>query len=185
MSKRECICFAYFADNKFLGWYSDTFGTITYKSPKIYGYSEDMIDTITKNFRYKLKKSKEDWNVNLLNNTTASTLLNNSLNNDNKTLAEYTTVELRVVECPIYDGPNPEFDKEDDEKYLEENRRLMTEAGIFDIPAPSVERSRAVTEWNKTYPKYHTSNWIYADYNKVKEWTSVEPTEFLDVIKSE
>ena len=53
---RKPICFAYFADGKFLGWYADSWGSIRKDSPKIYGYSEDQVETITKNFRHKMSK---------------------------------------------------------------------------------------------------------------------------------
>ena len=36
---RKTVCFEYFADGNFLGWYSDSFGTITKNQPKLYGYT--------------------------------------------------------------------------------------------------------------------------------------------------
>jgi hypothetical protein len=157
--REKCICFAYFGDGKFLGWYADSFGSIRKDSPKIYGDSKEQIETIIKNFNYKLSKIKEQSKIDL-HNSLGSALLNNSLNSDSNELFKYKEIELRIVECPIYDGPNPDFDREAHKKWLYESDRQNGD-------------------------KYHIPSWIYANYTKVKEWALNEPTEFLSIIKSE
>ena len=57
MEKRKNICFAYFGDKTFIGWYDDTGGSIR-KHPKIYGNSKSQIEVIERNFRSKMEKSK-------------------------------------------------------------------------------------------------------------------------------
>ena len=54
MENKKAICFAYFCDGKFIGWYSDTFGTVTENRPKIYRYSSEMLETIKNNLNYSL-----------------------------------------------------------------------------------------------------------------------------------
>jgi len=160
MEKRKSICFAYFGDGKFLGWYADSFGSIRESSPKIYGNSKEQIETITKNFNYKL--SKIDGEYTLSKRHPAFGLIDNSLEGDSKILYPCKRVELKIVECPIYDGPNPDFDKE--------------------------AYKKAVDEWRPTdhsSPRPRCNNWIYADYDKVKEWAKNEPTEFIGEILRE
>ena len=137
MTTRKSVCYAYYGDGKFLGWYADSFGSVRPNSPKVYGDTEKQREVITKNFRNKLSKLNEKSELDL-RNPLGSTLLNNGLNKDKDELSKFLNVELRVVECPEYDGPG---DKR--------------------------------------------GEWIYADYAKVKEWASTEPTEFLDVVKNE
>jgi len=55
-------------------------------------------------------------------------------------------------------------------------------AGIFDIPAPSRERTEAIKAFDLTNPKPKCDNWIYVDYALVSEWAKNEPTEFLAII---
>lgn len=181
------ICFAYFADNKFIGWYSDSFGTITENSPKIYTNTDSQIDTITANFKYKLSKLKEESN--LAKNPILQELspLDNSLNKDKKFLSQYKEVELRVVDCPFYDGVNPDFDKEAYVKKVNEQTDLLKafllENGIEWNDGPSLKRINLVEEFHKTHPRIKSNNWIYADYKEVNEWAKTEPTQFLKIIK--
>lgn len=151
---RKTICFARFTNGKFIGWYSDTFGSITPNSPKLYGYTESQVKTITSNFNYMLNKFP----------TTEEE-------------------ELRIVECPEYDGENPEFDEAAHEALAAAYKQKMTDAGIFDIPAPSVARIEAIKAFEGRNPRPVANNWIYADYSKVKEWAKNEPIEFLETIK--
>ena len=154
--EQKTICFAYYGDGKFLGWYADTLGSLRPNSPKLYGNSQRQIDVITKNFKGKIAKLKTDYQLSNPNELFQS--VNDSLNSDNLLLSQYGKIELRVVECPYYDGENPNFDIQD------------------------------YREWLKTAIKgdnYHTDSWIYADYTKVKEWASTEPTDFLFTIEPE
>jgi hypothetical protein len=151
---KKTVCFAYFADGNFLGWYSDSFGTITKWEPKLYGYTPEQVEVITKNFRYKMKKLKEDWNLRKFNPGLA--ILDASIVSDAKKLAEYDEVKLCVVECPIYDGPNPNFDKERHENW-----------SVYD---------------RKPFYEPENQNWVHADYQLVKGWAMSKPTVFLEVI---
>jgi len=162
---RKCICFAYYNNNQFLGWYSDSFGTITKRSSKLYGYSESQLEIINKNFTSKVKRLKEEAMA-----------------------VDYSTIELRVVECPIYDGPNPEFDKDVYDKAVQERKDLLikflAQSGIdYYLDSPSTQRSSLVKEFEKKHPRVIANNWIHADYDKVQEWASNEPTIFLKVLK--
>jgi hypothetical protein len=189
MESRKTICFAYFADNKFIGWYSDTFGTITKNSPKLYGNSEEQLETISKNFRHKVQKAKgliEDdlrsFAAKIIEplNPEAGAIMKES----KSPLAEYDYVELRVVECPIYDGPNPDFDKEAYKKLTDEReeRWKKFEKDKNLSSGFSFKRMEAAEEFEKTDPRPYRNSWIYADYAKVKEWANNEPTEFLETI---
>lgn len=70
-------------------------------------------------------------------------------------------------------------------KELENYRKKMEKAGIFDIPAPSFERVETTRNFEAETPRPKSDNWIYADFSKVKEWAENEPTEFIEIIKSE
>lgn len=184
MKKRNPICFAYFADGKFIGWYGGTFGPVS-TCPKIYSDSDEQLAVITKNFNNKIKS---------INETTAKDFLEkndniggaiSALKFSSEDLLRGKEVELRIVKCPYYDGPNPEFDEVEFKRLNEARRACMTAEGIMDIPAPSVERSKAVKLFKETHTEfeYAVNHWIYADYEKVKVWASEEPTEFLKTIK--
>jgi hypothetical protein len=156
---RKNICFAYFGqmhggESKFLGWYSDSFGTLTKLQPKMYGYSEEQVEIVAKNFRYKMTQLREDANMRKFN--PGLVVLDASLLTDAKTLGEYDDVTLCIVECPIYDGPNEAFD---------------------------AERHKNWRAYNRT-PFFEPENryWIYADYQLVKGWAESAPAEFLGVI---
>jgi hypothetical protein len=151
---RKTVCFAYFGDGNFLGWYSDSFGTLTKHSPKLYGYSQEQVEVVAGNFRYKLQKLKEDWNLRRLNPGLA--ILDASIASDAKTLADFKEVKLCVVECPVFDGPNENFDEE-----CHKNWR------VYD---------------RKPFYEPENRDWIYADYQLVKGWAMSAPTEFLEVI---
>ena len=186
-NKREkTICFAYFGDNEFLGWYADTFGSIR-SSPKLYGDSKEQTDIISKGFRYKLEKARKAEKLRAEEiieeaNPFAGAILSSGLRGDEAILIKYKDIELRIVECPYYDGPNPSYDSEAFKKAYDEHRKKMKEAGIFDIPAPSKERIDAIEEFEKTNPRPESDSWTYADYSKVERWAKNEPTNFIGKI---
>ena len=109
MEARKTVCLAYFGDGKFLGWYSSTLGSITSNSPKLYGYTPEQMETIRGNLRHKIKTAHANVTkfVGDLNGTAAA-LIEAGMNADDKVLSKCREVELRVVECPFYDGPNPD-----------------------------------------------------------------------------
>ena len=178
------MCFAYFGDGKFLGWYADTSGSIRKNEPKVYGDSPEQRAIIEKNFKSKMARLNEKSTLGAIPGYAGLTIIDESLNDDKHELLKYKDVELRIVECPIYDGPNPDFDKVAYAKLVEEQHKQMVAEGIFIIPAPSIERSRAVMEFHKRVPTPECNNWIHADYKKVKEWASAEPTEFIATVKT-
>ena len=153
MSKRIGVCFAYFIDGVFHGWYTDSFGTLGKKSPKIYTYSPEQVQVIQKNFNHKIKTIESS--------TYAEAKEKCSSLGDAFQLPLYqyeeflrgAKVELRVVECPIYDGPNPDYDE------------------------VAFKESIAKGE------KYDKPWWIYADYTLVNEWAKTAPIAFLEVLK--
>jgi hypothetical protein len=177
------ICFAYFVDNEFVGWYADSFGSCR-KTPKLYSNTEEMLNIIQRNFSSKINKInstsfdiEKDKVIGLGALSLASF--------DSEEIFRNKNVELRIVKCPIYDGPNPNFDKEEFHRLSDERRIIFNkelEAG--NIPdGPSAARSNFVFEFDKKYGKIPCDNWIYADYTKVKEWALKTPTEFIGTIK--
>ncbi len=179
----QSVCFAYFGDGKFIGWYADTFGSISLNSPKVYSNFDSIRATITQSFRNKLAKVAEGKiNTSNIPHTIGAAIVNAGLNKDAEILANFKTVELRAVACPFYDVPNPDFDREAYEDLIDERKIRMNEAGIFDIPAPSKQRTDAVDAFNRLNPRPKCDNWIYADYALVKEWAKTEPTQFLALI---
>lgn len=180
----KSMCFAYFGDNKFIGWYSDTFGTVTKNNPKVYQYSESQVEIVKKNFQYNVSKFREKSELAVKTGDSRLSLLDNGINSTRKGLSDYETLELRVIECPHYEGENPNFDEEAWNLKLAERKQKMTEEGIFEIPAPSIERSKAVKDFDTRNPYPKCDNWIYCDYKKVMEWALNEPTEFLQLLNS-
>ncbi len=152
---RKTVCFAYFGDGKFLGWYADSFGTITKNTPKVYVYTPEQVETIKRNFRYKLNKEKS----NLGDLVKGLSVVDDSLAVDKQKLSPYKQIELRVVECPFYDGPNPNFDEERHKNWTAYKRKPMYEP--------------------------ENNYWIYADYTLVKGWATAEPVNYLEIITSE
>lgn len=177
---RKTVCLAYFGNEKFLGWYSDSFGTISKSSPKLYNYSKEQMDIIKTNLAYKFRDL--DKNSTLAKHVSNLAILDNSLNRDKGVLSQYTNISIKAVECPEYEGPNPDFDKEAYEKMVEARRQELQELGVLDLPPGSIERLDALDEYNITHPEPKCNNWIHADYAKVKAWASNEPTEFVETI---
>jgi hypothetical protein len=201
----KSICFAYYADGSFIGWYADSFGSVR-PTPKIYSDSIKQIEIISSNFRNKIKRISEESVSDVMDKFRAeegsllaleetdeiirkknalgiSTLAKYAIH-DSEDLLRGKNIELRIVECPEYDGINPDFDKEAYDKLAAEYRKRMEEAGIFDIPAPSIERLDAIKKFESENPRPIRNSWIYADFNKVKAWAANEPTEFIGTIKA-
>ena len=185
-TKRECVCFAYFVDDVFIGWYGDSFGTIS-KFPKIYGNSGAQISTVKANFNYKMTKINEtSFSKELANipddgepHVEALRLL---IFTDEKAL-KGRKVELKMVSCPIYDGPNLEFDEVAYNKLIDERTEELKALGVYDLPAGSMKRMIAIETYDKEHPKPVRNSWIYAKEVEVVPWAAIEPTEFLKVIK--
>ena len=184
--KRECICLAYYVDDVFVGWYGDSFGSIC-KYPKIYGNSEPQLSTIKTNFNYKMTKINEtSFNKDLAkipeDSENPVEVLRFLVFQDEKTL-KGRKVELKVVACPVYDGPNPDFDEvaynTERDKRIEELRAL----GVYDLPAGSMKRIIALNAYDKEHPMPVRNSWIYAKAEEIGLWAAIEPTEFLKIIK--
>lgn len=184
-TQQQSVCFAYFGDGKFLGWYADSFGSIRPSSPKVYSSLDGMRETITKNFRYKISKVKSGEDVSLnIPNAAGAYLINGGLKEDAKQLGSFNEIVLKVVACPFYDGPNPDYNEAEYDALCAARGVIFNAEGIDLVPAGH-ERTNLVNEFNTRYPRPKANNWIYADYSKVKEWALNEPTEFLTVITSE
>jgi hypothetical protein len=178
------ICLAYFADGKFLGWYGDSFGSIS-KFPKLYSDFDKIKDIVSKSLSQKIKKIKESSFDEEKNGVTNIVSALGLAIFSHEEILRGKEVELRVVQCPIYDGPNPDYDAEKYEKELSDYKQKMKDAGIFDIPAPSLERLNAIRVFEAKNPRPRRNNWIYADISKMEEWAANEPTEFIEIIKPE
>lgn len=160
----KTICFAYFGDGAFIGWYSDSFGTLTSNQPKLYSYSKNQIAVVKGNFIYILSKIKK--HDDLSENKESSNVIDDILSVNRKDLSKYKDVELRIVECPYYDGVNPDFDEEKYNEWVTECKAENNGKVIY-----------------SKCPK-ELDSWIYADYSKVKEWANTEPTNFIEVVTS-
>lgn len=176
----QSVCFAYFGDGQFIGWYADSFGSIRPESPKVYSSLESMRETITNNFRRKVAASFE--NKIAIPNAVGQAILNASLQEDATELAQYDHVELWAVACPEYDGPNRDFDKQAYENKVAVRAKLFDASGIRDMLPGSMERFKAVNAFNAVNPHPKADNWIYADYSKVKEWAKNAPKSAIEVI---
>lgn len=158
------ICFAYFADGEFIGWYGGTFGPVS-KSPKVYTYSKEQIEVVSKNFRHKISE---------INRTTLKEA-HKTADSLGETigLLKFTSedklrgkkIELRVVICPYYDGPNPLYNTDAFKKFNAEAHAKGQKIKDKDMP-------------------FDCQCWIYADYDKIQEWANDEPTEFLQTIEA-
>lgn len=200
--REKCICFAYFVEGKFIGWYADTFGSVR-PYPKIYGYSPRQVEIVTNNFRHKIEKVNETTQEAVAEEALANCKAAESKQEVNKAailgLTSIATqdsgsklrgkeVELRIVECPIYDGPNPNFDEvaynEAADKHREGLQEFLKGHGVSWDEGPSTLRSSLVTLYEKEHGFPKRDSWTHADSAKVKEWAANEPTEFIEVIKS-
>lgn len=181
---RETVCFAYYVDDAFIGWYGDSFGSIT-KTPKIYGNLVSQISTIQSNLNYKIQRINEtsfEKEMTKLSPTgNALEALRLLIFSDEKALRG-RKVELKMVACPIYDGPNPDFNQEEYSKNEDARRADMKVKGILDFPPASKERIDAIDAYNLEHPRPKKDSWIYANYEEVKVWAEIEPTEFLMIL---
>lgn len=179
---KRSICYAYFIEGKFVGWYADSFGSVRPQSPKLYSNMEAQNPVILANLKYKLNK------INTSSFDQAKEKITNVLQAiglagyDSEELLRGREVVLKIVESPIYDGPNPDFDKEAYRAAHLEHYKKMKEEGILNLPGGPKERVAAIEEFNTRNPRPKADNWIYADYSKVKEWAATEPTVFLGEI---
>jgi len=118
------ICYAYYGDNKFLGWHADSFGSIRENSPKLYRNSKEQNEIISKSFKYKIAKIKEKSNISSRNASLIGLkIIDESINKDAFNLSQYKQIELRSVECPYYDGPN----SDDNAKWIYADYTLVKE----------------------------------------------------------
>lgn len=108
------IAFAYYVDGEFVGWYSDTAGTVSQKHPKIYTNSESQRATIKKNFLWKLEKARlphevENYNKKYFGMGPDALMkaMVGAQMNDYEILNAGEKVELRIVDYPQYTGCNP------------------------------------------------------------------------------
>lgn len=181
--KRQTVCFAYFANGHFIGWYSDSFGTITKCNPKIYRYDKEQVETIRSNFRAKLRGAAQVIAESIGKvNPAGGGIMMASFNADTEQLSRYRHVELRAVACPHYDGPDPDFDRDTYLKKCDEWHEAFRKTPIFKFPQSTL-RMHAMKRYEESHPMPAPSRWIYADRALVNEWASKEPVEFLEVIK--
>lgn len=185
--EKHSYAFAYFADGQFIGWYADSFGSVR-KAPKLYTDLERMIPVLTSNLTHKMSK---------INSTSFDEEKDKVVGLQALSLATFDSeeqlrgrqIELRAVICPVYDGPNPDFNEESYQDAVhvrsEKLKRFLTENGVDPQSGASSERTKLVDLFNHENPNIQCDNWIYADFSKVKEWALNEPTEFVAVLKPE
>jgi hypothetical protein len=178
--ENNSICFAYYMDGKWGGWYGGTFGSVS-SVPKVYCNTEKQIEIVVGNFTYKMKSIEESSFEKEKGKVEGLATLS-LLRFDTEELLRGKEVELRIVTCPVYDGPNPDFDKDKYKKEVDDRFQLLVAEGIDDIPGGS-ERTARVKEFTTRHPRPVSDSWIYADYNEIIAWSKVEPTEFVKVIK--
>jgi hypothetical protein len=103
-------CFAYYVNGEWVGWYGDTWGTVS-KTPKLYSNLNAVLPTVEKNFKNKLNKvnstSYREEKEKVFDFASALSLLVFR----SEELLRGKQVELRVVECPYYEGPDPTNDR--------------------------------------------------------------------------
>lgn len=186
MNTNKSVAFAYFSNDKFLGWYSGTFGGCSKTSPKLYNDTESQKQVITTNFQRKLK----DINETSFDEEKEKTVGLEAIwlfRFDSEDELRGKDVELRIVETPFYDGPNPDFDKKVWKRYRKLHDKVFKrELKEQNLPSgPSKERLKFVKEFDERYPflNARANNWIsIKDYSEVKEWASNEPTEFKETL---
>lgn len=181
---KKCVCLAYYGDNRFLGWYGDSFGTIT-KCPKIYSFTLRQLTVIHNNFKYKLSKIYQPANIGTKINPDAGIILDKSLDKDSNILKDFKEISLRIIECPFYDGTNPNFNTAKYNEELSLRKDTISKLGINNLIGN--ERIIAIETFNKLYPTIKCDNYIYADYKQVNDWAQNEPIieNYLGVITTE
>ena len=187
-TKRECVCLAYYVDDLFIGWYSDSFGSVG-RYPKIYANTEAQISTIKTNFNHKMTRinetsfSKEIQKIPNDGQAHLEALRLLVFSYVDEKVLKGRKVELKMVACPYYDGPNPNFDREVWKKQMDDLHELAKEAGVYAEPAGTMKSMMLHKAFDLTHPEPKYEGWIYADSALVAPWALVEPTEFIKVIK--
>lgn len=171
----KTVCFAYYIDGNFIGWYGDSFGRIS-NIPKVFYDINKTREIILKNFSLRINRIKDVIN----NNDSVSQIMSPTVDEDK--ILSSGEVELRVVNCPVYEGPNESFDNEKYKQELFEYERKMKETISFS-EEPSMERLNSIRRFKIENPPPILNNWIFADRNKLEEWAKIEPSEFLEKIK--
>lgn len=179
------VAYAWFKDGAFIGWFYGL-GAQVCDAPKLYADTDRQEAIITSNFRSKLRKFREGITLEEAGKDKGVAGIGEimQMSGMNK-LADGKEFELRKVETPFYDGPNPDYDKEEAQRIRDIRWEALVAEGINDIPA-GLERTRRVNEFDKAYegPTYDVPNWIYG-YEGVEEWAETEPTEFIGTITEE
>lgn len=164
METPKSIAFAYFVNGEFVGWYADTFGSVR-DCPKLYRYKEKQLEVIRNNFQKKMKRINEETFEEARAKVKGLQAISLAVFDSAELLAGKGRVELRIVETPFYEGPNPDFHEETYEKELAE----WTNAGC---PGNFWE----------DYSSQPKETWIYADMSNVKMWAKQAPTEFKETL---
>lgn len=190
MSKKS-HCYAYYADGKFIGWYADTFGSVR-TCPKLYSGDVEVQSAIVKqSFSGKIRtinKTSFEEAKGLPEYQGLGAIALARFDSEEKLRGKQ--IELRVVECPIYDGPDPDFSKEImdalRETQKEQMKKFFKQFGRdYDNFPASKERVELVDRFHRMYGDLKCNNWIYADYEQVREWAKDEPTEFVAIVTPE
>lgn len=155
------ICFAYYADDEFIGWYGGTFGGVS-NVPKLYPNIPAQIDIVSKNFKHKIATINKTSFQNEKDKAETLGQTLSLLNFCSENVLRGKNIELRVVVSPFHDCENPLYDRE---------------------AYRAFHKKDVIVEY-KDLP-IHLQIWVYADYSKVKEWAANTPTEFIQVIKAE
>lgn len=188
----KSIGFAYYTDGKFIGWYADTAGSVRKKYPKVYNYSEKQLDTIKSNITYKIKKIQESSGaVELAKAEGIGEALSTLIYDSEELLRDAKTIELKIVECPEYDGPNKDFYREISNNFKDmHTKQYHVWCKVYGLDPGIEEGTRfgiALIEnykrYEKTYPNPNPNTWIYADRQKVMEWALIEPINPVDFVK--
>lgn len=187
----KCLAFAYYADGVFIGWYGDTFGSVS-KTPKLYVYSEEQLDILRDNLAHKLERMNSTTFEEAKEKVSGLAALS-LLTFSNEDQLRGKQVELRLVESPFYDGPNPDFDSDAYSKEVEKHnvlfkqylfKQYLTENAKdpATLLGPTQEKFELLDKFKEENPFPKCDNWLYADYSLLKEWAANEPTEFLGVL---
>ena len=185
----KSVAFAYFSNDEFLGWYAGTFGGCSKTGPKLYNDSESQKQVITKNFQSKLK----DINETSFDEAKEKTVGLDAIflfRFDSEVELRGRNVELRVVETPFYDGPNPDFSELVERQSRNQYEALYhlwcdengLEAGIEPGNIRGIGLLPNYKRFQKAHPQAKGNSWVYADYEKVREWAKETPTEFKETL---
>jgi len=189
----KTICFAYYGDGEFIGWRTDTSGGIG-KIPKLYSGSFETKENIFESFLKKMKiineisyeKALDEINKLQAIGKSNEQVIIKSLRllayTGHETLSKYKKVELRLIECPIYDGPNEDFDRDLYENFINAHRKIYDE---FLSKKGLKDDVHSKNRFRETYGRFRPKWWIYADFNKLEKWASKAPENYLQTVKFE